>query len=70
MKFKDNNGGGYKKIKMIFWAYIDCNRKAPGDDLQGLVGVKNEGRSLFTFYELINIYNKLKSQDFFKTRIF
>jgi len=40
--------------------------KAPGVDLQGLVGVKNEGRSLFIFYKLIDIYTKLKSQDFFK----
>jgi hypothetical protein len=26
--------------------------KAPGVVLQGLVGVKNEGRSLFIFYKL------------------
>jgi hypothetical protein len=42
--------------------------KAPGVNLQGLVGVKNEGRSLFIFYKLINIYTKLKGQDIFKIR--
>jgi len=36
-----------------------CNIKAPGGDLQGPVGVKNEGRSLFIFYKLTNIYNRL-----------
>jgi hypothetical protein len=41
--------------------------KAPGVDLRGLVGVKNEGRSLFIFYKLKNIYTELKGQDFFKT---
>jgi len=32
---------------------------APEDDLQGLVGVKNEGRSVFIFYRLINIHTKI-----------
>lgn len=40
--------------------------KAPGVVLQGLVGVKNEGRSLFIFYKFINIYTKLKGQHIFK----
>lgn len=43
---------------------------SPRSGLRGLVGIKNEGRSLFIFYNLIDIYNKLSSQDLFKTRYF
>ena len=45
-------------------------KESPRRYLQGPVGVKNEGRSLFIFYNLKNIYNKLLSQGFFNTQIF
>jgi hypothetical protein len=44
-------------------------KESPRRYLQGPVGVKNEGRSLFIFYNLKNIYNKLSSQGFFVWQI-